>query len=84
MAAVQSLVVSNWSARSRTQRRSRSAAEFGSLLGCDALYGHGRWRKRKGVGTVRFEDGSAARAEIHWYEAFGVGRREFKIKRILE
>jgi hypothetical protein len=48
------------------------------------LYGRGRWRKRKGVATVRLLDGALCHAEIHWYEASGIGRREFKIKRVLE
>ena len=43
-------------------------------------YGPGRWRKRKGVATVRLSDGFVARAERHWYEATGIGRRELKIK----
>ena len=47
------------------------------------VYGPGRWRKRKGVGKVRLPDGSVARAEVHWYEAHGMGRKEFKIKRLL-
>lgn len=47
------------------------------------VYGPGRWRKRKGIATVRFADGTICRAEIHWYEAHGIGRREFKLKRIL-
>ena len=47
------------------------------------IYGSGRWRKRKGVATVRLADGTVCRAEIHWYEAHGIGKREFKIKRIL-
>lgn len=46
-------------------------------------YGPGRWRKRKGVATVRLGDGTVCRAELHWYEAHGVGRREVKVKRIL-
>jgi hypothetical protein len=46
-------------------------------------YGRGRWRKRKGVAQVRLSDGELFRAEIHWYEATGIGRKEFKIKRIL-
>ena len=46
-------------------------------------YGRGRWRKRKGVADVRLANGDIVRAEIHWYEATGIGRREFKIKRIL-
>jgi hypothetical protein len=43
-------------------------------------YGEGRWRKRKGVARVRLEDGVARLAEIHWYEAAGLGRSEFKSK----
>jgi hypothetical protein len=43
-------------------------------------YGKGRWRKRKGVATVRLEDGTVHTAAIHWYEAHGIGRREMKIK----
>lgn len=48
------------------------------------IYGRGRWRKRKGVANVRLGNGTTARAEIHWYEATGIGRREFKIKRFLD
>ena len=47
------------------------------------LYGHGRWRKRKGVARVRLPGGSIRVAEVHWYEASGVGRKEFKIKLLL-
>jgi len=43
-------------------------------------YGRGRWRKLKGVALIREDDGEIYRAEIHWYEASGVGRREFKVK----
>ena len=43
-----------------------------------------RWRKRKGVAKVALQDGAIRLAEIHWYEATGVGRREFKIKRYLD
>jgi len=43
-------------------------------------YGPGRWRKRKGIAKVRLLDGSIHKAEVHWYEAHGVGRREIKIK----
>ena len=43
-------------------------------------YGRGRWRKLKGVATVRLRDGTLHTAEVHWYEAHGVGRREFKLK----
>jgi hypothetical protein len=48
------------------------------------VYGPGRWRKRKGKAKVRLPDGSIRIAEIHWYEAHGVGRKEFKVKRLLE
>jgi len=47
------------------------------------LYGRGRWRKRKGVARIRLGDGSVHVAEIHWYEAAGIGRKEFKIKHLL-
>jgi len=46
-------------------------------------YGRGRWRKRKGVGRVRLPTGETVLAELHWYEATGIGKREFKIKRFL-
>jgi hypothetical protein len=47
------------------------------------FYGTGRWRKRKGMGKVRLSDGSVHLAEIHWYEATGIGKKEYKIKRLL-
>jgi hypothetical protein len=47
------------------------------------VYGRGRWRKRKGVALVRLADGSVHAAEVHWYEAAGIGRKEFKIKHLL-
>ena len=47
-------------------------------------YGPGRWRKLKGVATVRLAAGRIRRAELHWYEAHGVGKRGFKIKRFLD
>ena len=45
------------------------------------IHGLGLWRKRKGFATVRLSDGSLYEAEIYWYEATGIGKREFKIKR---
>jgi hypothetical protein len=48
------------------------------------IYGTGRWRKRKGIARLRLEDGSLCNAEVHWYEAHGIGRVEMKIKRFLE
>jgi len=47
------------------------------------LYGRGRWRKRKGIATIRLAHGSVHRAELHWYEASAFGRKEFKIKQLL-
>ena len=47
------------------------------------LYGQGRWRKRKGKATVRLVDGTTMDVELHWYEAAGIGKREYKIKRYL-
>jgi CRISPR/Cas system CSM-associated protein Csm3 (group 7 of RAMP superfamily) len=47
-------------------------------------YGLGLWRKRKGFARVRLEDGTICRAEIHWYEAHGIGKKELKLKRRLE
>lgn len=47
------------------------------------FYGRGRWRKRKGVARVRLTDGEILLAEVHWYEATGIGKREFKIKQFL-
>ena len=38
-------------------------------------YGRGRWRKRKGIGTVRLPNGNLPRVELHWYEAHGIGKR---------
>ena len=46
-------------------------------------YGHGRWRKLKGVANVRLESGRTCKAEVHWYEAHGIGRKKIKIKRVL-
>ena len=43
-------------------------------------YGRGRWRKQKGVAKVLLPDGTIRLAELHWYEAHGLGKREFKLK----
>jgi len=47
-------------------------------------YGAGRWRKLKGTGTVRLAGGQSRRAELHWYEAHGLGRVRMKIKRFMD
>jgi hypothetical protein len=49
----------------------------------ERTYGRGRWRKMKGIATVRLADGTIYEAEIHWFEAHGIGRKDFKIKRII-
>jgi hypothetical protein len=47
-------------------------------------YGPGRWRKRKGKAMVRLRSGRIRQAEVHWYEAHGIGKRKLKIKRFLD
>lgn len=46
-------------------------------------YGPGNWKKKKGIARIRFNDGQSCSAEIHWYEAHGIGRVEYKIKELL-
>lgn len=48
----------------------------------EKTYGKGRWRKRKGIARIRLANGSLHTAEIHFYEAHGIGRKEVKIKRL--
>ncbi|MBW8003948.1 MAG: hypothetical protein FVQ80_18460 [Planctomycetes bacterium] len=47
-------------------------------------YGLGRWRKLKGIAKVRLQSGKIYGAEVHWYEAHGIGRKKMKIKRLLD
>ncbi len=47
-------------------------------------YGKGRWRKLKGVAKVRLQNGDIYIAEVHWYEAHGIGKKKMKIKKILD
>ena len=47
-------------------------------------FGPGRWRKVKGVATVRLANGMIRRVELHWYEAHGIGKKKLKIKRYLD
>lgn len=49
-----------------------------------SLFGGRRWRKLKGIALVRFPNGEVHKAELHWYEAHGVGRRKMKVKRRLD
>ncbi len=50
----------------------------------EETHGSGRWRKLKGNARVELPDGTECRAEVHWYEAHGIGLVEHKIKRLLE
>lgn len=43
-------------------------------------YGRGKWRKLKGTAQVQLPNGTIRLAEIHWYEAHGIGKKEFKLK----
>lgn len=47
-------------------------------------FGSGRWRKMKGIAEVELESGKVRIAEIHWYEAHGVGKKKMKIKRFMD
>jgi hypothetical protein len=58
-----------------------SIRELGQL---QVRFGRGRWRKRKGVANVRLHDGTIRFAEVHWYEAHGIGKVRMKIKRYLD
>ena len=55
-----------------------------NLRGLEERHGSGRWLKRKGIATIRLPDGAIRRAELHWYEAHGIGRRGLKLKRYLD
>lgn len=59
---------------SRIRERDRLLKQFGA----------GRWRKLKGVARVCLHNGHVRLAELHWYEAHGIGRRKMKIKRFLD
>jgi hypothetical protein len=47
-------------------------------------YGAGRWRKLKGIAKVRLTTGRVRTAEVHWYEAHGIGKKEMKRKHYLD
>jgi hypothetical protein len=48
------------------------------------MYGPGRWRKRKGYAEVKLPNGTIRKAELHWYEASGIGKKELKLKRFVD
>ena len=65
----------------------RTIAVEGGIRELDRLrraYGLARWRKLKGVALVRLADGAVRRVELHWYEAMGIGKKDLKIKRLLD
>ncbi|MEO7672529.1 MAG: hypothetical protein ABIU09_00450 [Pyrinomonadaceae bacterium] len=47
-------------------------------------FGNGRWRKLKGIAQVKLQNGRIRLAELHWYEAHGIGKRKMKIKTFLD
>ena len=53
------------------------------LAKLEKLYGRGKWRKLKGRAIVELPDGTVVTAELHWYEAHGIGRKDMKIKRLV-
>jgi hypothetical protein len=72
----------------RGQIRNREVIATGKrireLARLQGEYGRGNWRKCKGRATVQYRDGRMREAEVHWYEAHGIGRQELKIKRHLD
>ena len=59
----------------------KSIREVGRLT---KIYGERRWRKLKGVARIRLRDGTICTAELHWYEAHGLGKKKIKIKGFLD
>lgn len=48
------------------------------------LFGGTKWRKLKGIAKVKLQNGNIRLAELHWYEAHGIGKRKIKIKKLLD
>lgn len=46
-------------------------------------YGDGNWKKKKGIAVVALDSGHVAKAEVHWYEAHGIGKAKLKAKKWL-
>ena len=61
-----------------------SGGRIKNIMRLRKRYGPAKWRKLKGVAKVRLQSGSICNAEIHWYEAHGIGRKKFKIKKLLD
>jgi hypothetical protein len=62
-------------------RRSHPERVCGIAIVWTRQYGGGKWRKMKGIATVELSDGTICEAELHWYEAHGVGKKELKFKK---
>ena len=69
--------------RIETMARGASVRDRHRLLEQYGEHRRGQWRKMKGFAHVRLPDGTIVRAEVHWYEASGIGKREVKVKRLL-
>jgi hypothetical protein len=54
-----------------------------NLKRLNKIYGEANWRKLKGICHLELEDSAVFKAEVHWYEAHGIGKKEMKIKRYL-
>ena len=54
------------------------------IMSIQKKYGVGRWRKHKGIAKIRLKNGKICKAELHWYEAHGIGRKKIKIKKLLD
>jgi len=61
-----------------------SGGEIPELSRLNRIYGNAKWCKNKGICTVRLKDNSEHKAEVHWYEANAMGRKEYKIKRYID
>ena len=60
-----------------------SGGKIRDIMRIQRQFGLGRWRKLKGIADIRLPGGQVRRAEIHWYEAHGIGKKKFKIKRFI-
>ncbi len=60
------------------------AGRIRDIMRIPKQFGVGRWRKMKGIAKIRLQGGHVLRAELHWYEAHGIGRKKLKIKRFLD
>jgi hypothetical protein len=71
------------SSRSRMPNSIAAGSGIREIARLRKRYGRGRWRKRNGVAEIELPSGEIVSAELHWYEATGIGRREYKIKGLL-